>query len=132
MNDVHARKRHDIYTSQRRRGAGTKSAAWDLSVTRRYRQQEEVQFLSRIERRYLKDVLASLEQSGKDLTGAFPIRAIRLAFSAVIRFAQPLQGLVARGLVGIITRGKRNVAKLHGVAFLPCATGFRQDLRILW
>jgi hypothetical protein len=105
MVDVHGRKRHDIYTSQRSRRAESKSATWDLSATWRYRWQEGQQFLSSPERRFLKEVLTSLEKSGQDLTGVFPIRTIGPASSCAIRFARPLQGLLARGLVEIIAGG---------------------------
>lgn len=106
MRDVLRRKRENIYISRWPYGASAKSANWDLSATWRYRRKEAQQFLSSLERRYLKDALTSLEQSGQDLTGTFPVRALRPTSSRRYQFAQPLQNLVARGLVEVVAGGK--------------------------
>jgi hypothetical protein len=107
MRDVHRQNREDIYTSQRARGASAKGASWDLSATWRYRRKGAQQFLSSLERRYLKGALISLEQSGQDLTGTFPVRMLRPISTPRYQFAQPLQNLVARGLVAVSPGGKK-------------------------
>jgi hypothetical protein len=116
--DERRRKGAKICTSERPRRVGKKNASWDLSTTWRYRRKEVQRFLSSLERRYLKDALASLEQSGQDLTGTFPVRTLRPKPSRQDRFAKPLQDLVARGLVDVITGGKnwRGTLTQHGVS----------------
>ncbi len=107
---VRGREVEDIYTSPRT--AGAKRATWDLSDTWRYRQRDEVRFLSSSERRYLKDILARLERSDHDLSGGFPIRIIGRVSSPLGRIPRPLQGLLARGLVEFIGSSYRRRGKL--------------------
>ena len=103
----------DVNTSSRTRVAAVKKrATWDLSDTWRYRQRDEVRFLSSPERRYLKDALASLEKSSQNLTGKFPVKKVGRASSPPGRIPQPMLELLARGLVEIIADDKRGRGKL--------------------
>jgi hypothetical protein len=110
IRDVRGREVEDIYNSPRT--AGAKRATWDLSDTWRYRQRDEVRFLSSSERRYLKDILARLERSDHDLNDGFPVRIMGRAYSSLDRIPRPLQGLAMRGLIEIVGSSTRTRGKL--------------------
>jgi hypothetical protein len=78
---------------------------WDPSHSWRSRKSDKQQFLSSLERRYLRDVLLALERSGMSFKNGFLIKPQGNRDLDEVKLPEPLAKLVVHGLITIEKAG---------------------------
>jgi hypothetical protein len=78
---------------------------WDPSHSWRSRKSDKQQFLSSLERRYLRDVLLALERSGMSFKNGFLIKPQGDRHLDEVKLPKPLAKLVVHGLITVEKAG---------------------------
>jgi hypothetical protein len=100
--DLHSQSQNE----ERASGLRQKRAPnWDPSHSWRSRKSDKPQFLSSLERRYLRDVLLALERSGMSFKNGFLIKPQGDRDLDEVKLPEPLAKLVLHGLITIQKAG---------------------------